>query len=286
MNLFTITNIPEMRSIFQFNRMSNNISHILNRLETGQRILSGKDDPSGLMTRETMRTDIRGIQAAQKNTMMANELLASADSGLANISQMLLGDINQRDDTGLLGLINDDTLPTDMKQQQINDILNMIDGMTRGTTYNGKRLLDGSMKEVLFQLGRDVQTTSQYRMSLPGMTVSHLGGASGVLEELRTIDLESDAGKTQASAIINEAVNMVAIQRGRIGAVQKHVLDTNAKKLDSQLEKVTEAEALISNVDMAVESSRLNRAEILAQSAMNSILYSRNFGQFILNALL
>jgi len=289
MNIFSIANMPEMRSIFFFNRISLDISESVRRLETGQRIITGKDDPSGLLSRETMRTDIRGIQAAQRNMMAANGLLSSAESGLANISQMLLGDIN-KDDTGLLGLIYDDTIPTEMKQQQINDILNLIDGTIRATTYGGKQILDGSLSEerggALFQLGKDVQASSQYRMNLPSMTVSRLGGASGVLEDLRTMDLESDADKAKAYAIINEAVNMVATQRGTIGAVQKHVLESNARNLDIQLERVSEAEGLISNVDMALESSRLNRAEILAQSAMRAILYSRNFGQFILNALL
>jgi len=286
MNIFSITNIPEMRSIFHFNRVSNNISEIVRRLETGQRIITGKDDPSGLLAREAMRTDIRGIQAAQRNTMAANGLLTSAESGLANISRMLLGDINNRDDNGLLGLIYNDTIPTSMKRQQINDILNLIDGTARTTTYNGKRLLDGSMNDLVFQLGKDVQDSMQHRITIPSMTVSRLGGASGVLENLRTIDLDTDAGKAQADAIINEAVNMVAMQRGTIGAVQRHVLDSNARNLDIQLERVMESEGLISNVDMALESSQLNRAEILAQSAMRAILHSRSFGQFILNALL
>ena len=275
-----------MRSIFHFNRVSNNISEIVRRLETGQRIITGKDDPSGLLARETMRTDIRGIQAAQRNTMAASGLLTSAESGLANISRMLLGDINNRDDNGLLGLIYNDTIPASMKEQQINDILNLIDGTARTTTYNGKRLLDGSMNDVVFQLGKDVQDSMQHRMSIPSMTVSRLGGSSGVLEDLRTMDLDTEAGKAQAYAIINEAVNMVATQRGTIGAVQRHVLDSNARNLDIQLERVMESEGLISNVDMALESSQLNRAEILAQSAMKAILHSRSFGQFILNALL
>ena len=68
--------------------------------------------------------------------------------------------------------------------------------------------------------------------------------------------------------------------------LQKYVLDSNAKRLDSQLESVSEAEALISNADMALESSRLNRAEILAQAAMNSILYSRSYERFVANLLL
>jgi flagellin len=163
----------------------------------------------------------------------------------------------------------------------------LIDSTVRATNYNGKRMLDGSMREgALFQLGKDVQTSMQYRLKMPSMTVSYLGGTSGVLEELRTINLDTDAGKAQAYAIVNEAINMVATHRGTIGAVQKHVLESNSKNLDTQLEQVSEAEGLISNVDMALESSRLNRAELLAQSAMNSILYARNFGQFLTNLLL
>ena len=468
----SFTNIPELRSIINFNRISIDIAETLRRLETGQRIISGKDDPAGLFSRELMRTDIRGIQAAQKNAMMANEFLSTAESGLANVSRMLIGDINNRDDNGLIGLIYDTTLPADMKKQQINDILNMIDGTIRSTTYNGKQIFDGSMsyrtsgvdgsklgnvavsnaifdtakgqtvdiavleqarkaalkiddvvlskpfdlqligkdgtmielngssgsytkdimidainaktsetgviarshgasiilesvdvgsdqsftlvdlnknmtitdmagnaattdtgrdvlvkingqqvqgkgREIqhnssdlsmsatisstfgvgaktqfnvaggaLFQLGKDVQTANQYRMALPSMTTSHLGGATGTLNELRSIDLDTDDGKARAYAIVNEAVNMVAVQRGTIGAVQKGVFDNNAKNLDIQLEKVSESEGLISNVDMALESSRLNRAELLAQSAMGAILYARQFNQFILSVLL
>jgi len=286
MNLYFNTNIPEMRSIFLFNRMSNEISEIVRRLETGQRIITGKDDPAGLILRETMRTDIRGIQSAQKNAMNSNEFLSTAESGLANISRMLIGDINNKDDNGLIGLIYDTTLPTEMKQQQVNDILSLIDGVARSTNYNGKRMLDGSMPEgALFQLGKDVQESMQYRISMPNMTTYHLGGASGTLNDLRTIDWDTDAGKELAYSIVSEAVNSVAKQRGTIGAVQKHVLESSAKNLDTQLERVSEAEGLVSNADMALESSRLNRAELLAQSAMSAILYSRNFERFMLNLL-
>ena len=465
MNIFFM-NANEMRSILSFNRISSNISETLRRLETGQRILSGKDDPSGIFSRDLMRADIRGIQSAQKNTTLANEFLSMAESGLASISRMLIGDINNRDDNGLIGLIYDTTLPADMKRQQINEILALVDGVARTTNYNGKRMLDGSLgyrisgidssklsnvavtsvaagqgqpvtlsileharqgtlninptaldttldfemrlagvsgevfqiefdanaydlndildainakagetgvsareegasrivfetlesgsnqsfsieiangssflnrsasgRDVLvkvngrqvrgkgwqvdynahdlsmsatisssfkvgdqtqfhvaggalFQLGQNVHESMQYRMAIPSMTVSHLGGASGRLNDLRSIDLETDEGKALADAIVTEAVNMVAVERGKIGAVQTHVLTANGKNLDTLFEKVSEAEGLLSNAEMALESSRLSRAELLAQSALGAILFSRDFGQFILRALL
>jgi flagellin-like hook-associated protein FlgL len=123
-------------------------------------------------------------------------------------------------------------------------------------------------------------------MEMPSMTTSRLGGASGTLFDLRSIDLETDAGKAQAFAIVNEAINMVAKQRGTIGTVQKYVLESSARNLDTQLEKTMEVEGLISNVDMALESARLSRAELLAQSAMSAILHSRNLGQYMFSLLL
>ena len=287
MNVYSIANTPELRSIFLFNNLSNQISETVHRLETGLRINSGKDDPSGLNARELMRADIRGIQAAQKNTTAANEMLTTADGGLANISRMLIGDINNRDDNGLIGLIYDTTLPGDMKKRQIEDILTMIDSTAHSTAYNGKRMLDGSMKDgALFQLGKNVQDSMQYRLAMPSMIVSSLGGETGNLSELRTIDLETDEGKAKAYAIVTEAINKVAVHRGTIGAVQRSVLESNSKNLDVQWTAVSEAEGLLSNADMALESSRLNRAEILAQSTMNAILYARSFRQFMISSLL
>ena len=287
MNVFSVTNITEMRSIFHFNRISLEIADSIRRLATGQRIITGKDDPAGLMSRDIMRGNIHGIQAAQRNTVRANEMLSAAESGLAHISRMLVGDHTDPNDNGLLGLVLDQTLPAEIRQQQIDDMLTMIDRTARGTSHNGQRLLDGSMSEMLFQLGHNVESSVQHRMSIPKMTTTGLGGESGVLYDLREkIDLNTDAGRAQALAIVNEAINQVAMQRGTIGGVQRFVLDANARSLETQLEKTMEAEGAISNVDMALESARLSRAELLAELAMRSILHSRNFERFKIGLLL
>ncbi|MDR3233145.1 MAG: hypothetical protein LBT46_05710 [Planctomycetaceae bacterium] len=138
-------NLPELQAIIQFNRMSLKIAGIIQRLETGERINSGKDDPAGLLIRDIMRRDIRGIQAAQKNTSAANELLSTADAAMANVAELLIGDINDPSNNGLIGLIWDDSIPAAMKQEQINNILNMVNVIAGTTAYGGKRLLDGSL---------------------------------------------------------------------------------------------------------------------------------------------
>ncbi|GHT09565.1 flagellin [Planctomycetales bacterium] len=139
---------------------------------------------------------------------------------------------------------------------------------------------------VVFQLGRDVTTENQYRTTLRNMTTGHLGGADGVLAQLRTLDWTSEADKELARKIVVEANQMVVAERTKIGAVQQAVLEPAALHLDKAITDTAEADAMISNADTAYESSRLNRANLLAQTAMDAILFYRNFQQLTLASLL
>jgi flagellin len=180
MTIFFSTNVPELRSIITFNRLSLDIANIMQRLATGQRIVSAKDDPSGLTARELMRADIRGIQVAQENTNRANSLFATADSGLADISQLLHGDPTDPSDTGLLGLIYDDTVPTSLKKAQIDDILNMVDSIARSTTYNGKAILGGALDYITSGLDSRMITN----LLISKATVPAQGGQSVTIKIL------------------------------------------------------------------------------------------------------
>ncbi|MDR2115817.1 MAG: hypothetical protein LBP87_05485, partial [Planctomycetaceae bacterium] len=144
MSIYFSTNIPEMRSVFSYNRISNEIANSMRRLETGQRINTAQDDPSGLIVREVLRTDIKGIQSAQKNVSQANSLLTIAESGMNNIASLLTG-VQGTDDTGLLGLIYDNQLSAGEKKSMISDVLNTIDSIARSTTYNGRQIINGAL---------------------------------------------------------------------------------------------------------------------------------------------
>ncbi|MDR2757600.1 MAG: hypothetical protein LBC20_18070, partial [Planctomycetaceae bacterium] len=136
----------------------------------------------------------------------------------------------------------------------------------------------------MFQIGKDVVSDLQLRMGISSVGTGYLGGSNGVLAELRNIDYDSDAGLKQAYSIVNDAVNSLAKSRSQIG-VSQNLLTANADNLDSLLTTVTEAEGKISNTDTALESSRLARNELLAQMAMSSILYSRQFAAFTVSSL-
>jgi len=115
----------------------------LQRLSTGLRINSGKDDPAGLIASEVLRSDITGIKMAIKNTERANMMIATADSALNEVTN-LLNDIR--------GLIteaaNTGAMSAEMiaaNQLQVDASLDAIDRIAAMTTFMGQKLLDGSL---------------------------------------------------------------------------------------------------------------------------------------------
>jgi flagellin len=119
------------------------LQQALTRLSTGLRINVGKDDPAGLIASEALRSDITSIETAITNTERANQMIATADGALGLVSD-LLNDIR-----GLVveaantGALSDDQISAN--QLQVDSSLEAINRIAQTTTFQGRRLLDGSL---------------------------------------------------------------------------------------------------------------------------------------------
>jgi flagellin-like hook-associated protein FlgL len=85
-------------------------------------------------------------------------------------------------------------------------------------------------------------------------------------------------------ARVADALTEITTAMGNLGMKQQ-IAATNQRLLDSRLTSVTASEGRISNADVAIESSRMARAELLAQNAMSSIMYTRNYAAFAVRSL-
>src|SRR3954463_8287681 len=83
------TNVSSLIAQTNLARSNVQLQQALTRLSTGLRINSGKDDPAGLIASENLRRDITSINKAISNTDRANQLIATADSALAQVSNLL-----------------------------------------------------------------------------------------------------------------------------------------------------------------------------------------------------
>ncbi len=131
--MYVNTIIPELKAIISLNRTTVDIATVLERLSTGLRINSAKDDPSGIVVRDQLRSQIKGIESALKNTDATSSVLATADKGLGNISNQL---------TDLRGLLTSSTT----SQAEIDSVLDAIDYIARSTIApNGKAIINGAL---------------------------------------------------------------------------------------------------------------------------------------------
>jgi len=300
MTIWFSTNIPEMRAISTFNRVSTDISEIQQRITTGQRINSGKDDPGGLIIREGLRADIKGIHAIQANMVQAENLMDVAAGGMMQLLEILVGsDTKNPGDGGLLGALLTADTPEDAKASAEN-FLKLYDTAINTTTYRGERLIGGDLVGTALAPARTYQLGGGQTL---GVSIANLSSSAadpgdpggdppvpatpaGAAAALKTAVADiADAGTLNAAIAATRALQTtVANELGTLGNSQK-VVAQNQRLLDSRLTTVTAAEGRISNADIAIESSRMARAELLAQNAMSSIMYTRNYAAFAVSSL-
>ena len=271
MTIWFSTNIPEMRAISTFNRVSTDISEIQHRITTGQRINSGKDDPGGLIIREGLRADIKTINAAQAGMAQAEILMDVASGGIMQLLEILRGDPNDPNKNGLIGAMTG-SLDDDQKEDTATDFLALYDAVIATTKYNNESLLEGTNET--YQLGDGVGTLA--------VTIASLSSDGGAADDLADAIDNFDADDVLEAA--TDLLEVLSKAAGELGMKQQ-IAAQNQTLLDSRLTSVTAAEGRISNADIAVESSRMARAELLAQNAMSSIMYTRSYAAFAVSSL-
>ncbi len=137
------TNVSSLVAQNRLNKTNSDLQTSLTRLSTGLRINSGKDDPAGLIASEALRSDITSLNKAISNTNRASQIIATADSALGQVSSLL------NDVRGLVveaanrGALSDDEIAAN--QLQVDSSLEAINRIAQTTTFQGRRLLDGSL---------------------------------------------------------------------------------------------------------------------------------------------
>ncbi len=137
------TNVAALISSRILGQNTSNLQKSLQRLSTGYRINSGADDPAGLIASENLRGQMAATQSAISNSQRAESVVSTADGALNEISNMLVqlqGLTNQAASTG--GMTKDEI---QANQTQVDSIVNSVDRISSQTSFEGMKLLDGSM---------------------------------------------------------------------------------------------------------------------------------------------
>lgn len=149
----------------------------------------------------------------------------------------------------------------------------------------------------LYQLGGEINSSQQINVGLPSVAASSLGGTllkqangslkfqflesikSGGANDLRSHNFQN------ASAVIDSAIDEISIIRGRLGALEKNTLDTNANSLQTAIENLTSSQSVIQDADFAAETAALTRGQILSQASTSVVQLANQQSQSVLALL-
>jgi flagellin len=269
------TNVSALRA--QNNsRVANQMqSQAMERLSSGKRINSAKDDAAGLAIATRMEAASRGFTQAIRNANDGISLAQTADSAAGSISDILvrMRDLSMQASTGTLS--DPDRV---LVQKEVTALIAQIGDVVGQTTFNGNALLDGSAAT-----GFDIQTGIN-DTEVVNITIANLGTAGTALTGVGTINVGTQAGATAALAVLDTAIDNVASERANLGA-QQNRLTSAVDNLTSRVTNLDEAKSRIEDADFSVESTNLAAAGILAQASTAMLAQANQSSQGVMNLL-
>ncbi len=254
----------------------------MERLSSGKRINSAKDDAAGLAIATKMTAQIKGLTAASRNANDGISLSQTAEGALGQISNIIqrIRELAVQSANGTV--TNADRLGLDNESRAL---LDQIDTIATTTNFNGVSLLDGSAASVSIQTGINASDTVAITLADSRSTTLNIKkaaaqGTAGTSE----IDLATAGNASNALATLSTALAAVASARASLGASQNR-LSVTVDNIASTVTNLTEARSRIEDVDFSAETTTLARAQILNQASTAMIAQANQAQQGVLKLI-
>ncbi len=274
------TNVSALRA--QNNsRVANRMqSQAMERLSSGKRINSAKDDAAGLAIATRMDANVRGLNQAVRNANDGISLAQTAEGAMGNISNILvrMRELAVQAANGTLG--DDDRAAI---QTEVTALVSQIDDIASRTTFNGTDLLKGGTDPadpVTISIQTGLNDGETVDISIKALTAEALGVHDGT----DPIDLSTASSASAALATLDTAIQTVATERANLGA-QQNRLEATVDNLTSTVTNLADAKSRIEDADFSAESTNLAAASILAQASTAMLAQANQSQQGVMNLL-
>lgn len=275
------TNIASLNSQRMLSRTNDSLSSAMERLSSGLRVNSAKDDAAGLAIADRMTSQIRGMTVAMRNANDGISMAQTAEAGMGNITETLqrMRDLAiQAANFGAVSSEDREKLQTEFRQ-----LGNEIHRIIENTEFNGKKILNGSLSNAIFQVGPNTSTNNQI-----SITISNLELMSGVNQLFGSLaSIGSNATFSNVMSAINNidiAITKIDNFRATLGAIQNR-FTTTISNLQSSIENQSAARSRIMDADFATETAALSRAQILQQAGTAMLAQANQTTQGVLRLL-
>ncbi|QKK09417.1 MAG: hypothetical protein HND58_15455 [Planctomycetota bacterium] len=187
------SNIPSLIAQANLSRNNSELQLRLERLSTGLRINRGADDPAGLIITERIRSDLNGIEQAMRNVERASAVIATTESGLAEVGDLLTSIRALMVESANTGANSEEERAAN--QLQIDSAIDSITRISNTATFGGLKLLNGSLDYTLS--GVDTSEISRAKVNNASLiNVDSLEVEVDVLASAQTGGLYYNGGTT------------------------------------------------------------------------------------------
>jgi flagellin len=265
------TNVSSLIAVNTLNKNNSALQTSLQRLSTGYRINSGKDDPAGLIASESLQAEQRGTQAAISNAQRADNIMGTAEGALGEVSNLLIS---------LQGLVGDSAnasgLSPDEKnanQLQVDSILSTINRISNSASFEGVKLLNGTFDYATSGLTTTSAFTST-QVNSAKLNGGTLSVTVGVVTSAKTGELHfaGQAGGLQSAATVSIAGNSGSVQLTFASATKSSDIVSSINQFKSS----TGVEAVLSsnNNDVKLLSTGYGASQFVSVTSSSSTAFS------------
>ena len=273
------TNIPSMNSQRNLSNTQSLLSVTMERLSSGLRVNTAKDDAAGLSIATRMSAQIRGMNVAIRNANDGISLTQTAEGSLGRA-----GDILQRMRELAVQAANDSNSASDKASlnTEHSELKAELARVFEATTYNGVKILSTGASSFVFQVGAN--TTAENRITV---TTTNMPTAASIVAVTTAATAILTGTSTLIRAEIDKldtAIETVSTERSRMGAAQSR-FDNAISYLQISGEVQSSARSRIMDADYAQETANLSRAQILSQAGTAMVAQSNQMPQSVLSLL-
>jgi flagellin len=276
MALIINTNVASLNAQRNLNESQNALNTSLERLSSGLRINSAKDDAAGLFVAGQLTRDIRGINQAVRNAGDGISLGQTAEGALGEIANNL-----QRIREIAVQASNDTVGDASGLQLEVDQLTQEISRIVATTNFNGTDLLSGG-GSVNFQVGSSGTANNQISISLDDLT--SINAFSATLNATGVVDVSTTAAASAALADLSSDIDDINGARATYGAIQNR-FEAVISNLQNYAENLTAARSRIEDADFAAETANLTRAQILQQAGTSILAQANTLPQAALQLL-
>jgi flagellin len=275
MPLVINTNVSSLKAQTSLAKTQSSLASSFQRLSSGFRINTAADDAAGMGISESLKARIRSFSVAERNTNNAVSMTNTAEGGLNQISGIL-----QRMRELAVQSANGDLTSTDRSfvDTEFQALKDEIDRLSETTQFNSKELLTGTSQDFKFQVGINTTTFDTITVKFGGITTSSLG-MSGI-----SVGGSNATNATSAINTLDAALTSVSTRRSELGAATNRLQEAIANT-QTMRTNLSAANSAIRDVDIATETSKLARSQVLLQAGTSVLTQANQSTQLALSLL-